>query len=96
MDNISDEAVRRLLNTTTAWKDDVFGTGAGWYASGDSTDCPPMVFDSSGDAIVSQMPDGKPYFEPEVASFIGAVSPEIVASLCRELLELRASVRTQG
>ena len=30
----------------------------------------PMVYASDGDAIVSQMPDGTPYFESNVAAFV--------------------------
>jgi hypothetical protein len=33
-----------------------------------------MIWDASGDAIVCQMPDGRPYFEPETAAFIVALA----------------------
>jgi len=41
-----------------------------WTVSGDSPEHPPMIWDNRGDAIVSQMEDGRPYFEREVADFI--------------------------
>jgi hypothetical protein len=46
-----------------------------WEVHGDSPERPPMIYDASGDAIVCQMPDGTPYFDPEIAEkIVSAVS----------------------
>lgn len=87
---IDDAKLKELARISENLATDVFGQGQGWYVSGDSDDKPPMVWDGSGDAIVDQMQDGTPYFEPETAAFIAAANPETVGAMARELVELRA------
>jgi hypothetical protein len=40
-----------------------------------------MVYDSSGDSIVSRLPDGRPYFEPDDAWFIANARTDLPAAL---------------
>ncbi len=66
---------------------------SGWSAAGD----PPMVWDGRGDAIVDILPDGRPYFESDMAAFIvqvvngsAALQAEHVA-LRRDLADAHAA-----
>lgn len=43
-----------------------------------------MVWDDTGDAIVSSMPGGQPYFDPPVAEFIALASRLLPALLKKE------------
>jgi hypothetical protein len=63
-----------------------------WESHGDSPGKPPMVWDNSGDAIVSQMPNGRPYFEPEDADFIAHARTDVPA-LCDAVEEARKVLR---
>jgi hypothetical protein len=63
-----------------------------WESHGDSPGKPPMVWDNSGDAIVSQMPNGRPYFEPEDANFIAHARTDVPA-LCDAVEEARKVLR---